>query len=78
MNASMSRRQLLGLAAVASAGAASQRNLALVGDALPPAPRPPLAVCIEALFTDVTVKAIGASSILRQKCVGHLLRGVPT
>ena len=53
MNASMSRRRLLGLAAAVSAGAAVQRNLALGADAPPPAARPRLAVCIDALFTDV-------------------------
>ena len=53
MNASMSRRQWLGLAAAASAGAAIQRHRALGADA-PSAPaRPRLAVCIDALFTDV-------------------------
>ena len=52
MNASMSRRRLLGLAAAASAGAAIQRNLALGADASPPA-RLRLSVCIDALFGDV-------------------------
>jgi sugar phosphate isomerase/epimerase len=53
MNASMSRRRLLGLAAAASAVAAIQRELALGGDAPPPASMPRLAVCIDALFTGV-------------------------
>ena len=53
MNASLSRRRLLGLAAAASASAAIERNLALGGDVPPPAERPRLAVCIDALFTDV-------------------------
>jgi len=48
MNASLSRRQLLGLAAAASAGAAIQRNLARGADSQPPAARPRLAVCIDA------------------------------
>ena len=52
MNASMSRRRLLSLAAAASAGAAIQRNLALGADASPPA-RLRLSVCIDALFGDV-------------------------
>ena len=53
MNASLSRRQWLGLAAAASAGTAIQRNLAVGADAPPPAGKPRLAVCIDALFTDV-------------------------
>ena len=69
MNTSMSRRRLLGLAAAASAGAAIQRNLAWGAEAPTSAPRPRLAVCIDALFTDVPfeerpakVKAGGVSA----------------
>jgi len=69
MNASMSRRQWLGLAAAASASAAIQRNVAL-GANLPPEPaRLRLAVCIDALFTDAPfeerpakVKAAGVNA----------------
>ncbi|MEN6336129.1 MAG: hypothetical protein ABFE01_17890, partial [Phycisphaerales bacterium] len=53
MNASMSRRRLLGLAAAASTGAAMQRTLALGADASPSVARPRLAVCIDALFRDL-------------------------
>jgi hydroxypyruvate isomerase len=53
MNASVSRRRMLGLAAAASAGATIQRNLVMGADPPPPAARPRLAVCIDALFTDV-------------------------
>ncbi len=53
MSVSMSRRQLLGLTAAASAGAAIQRHVALGADVPPAAAKPRLAVCIDALFTDV-------------------------
>ena len=85
MNASLSRRRLLGLAAAASAGAAIQRNLALSADALPSAARPRLAVCIDALFTDVPfedrpakVKAAGVDAFefwgWRGRDMGRLAR----
>ena len=52
MNAFLSRRQLLGLAAAASVTAV-QRNLAQDTAAPAPTARPRLAVCIDALFSDV-------------------------
>lgn len=70
MSASLSRRQWLGLAAAASAGAAIQHNFVLGDDAPPPAAGPRLAVCIDALFTDVPfeerpakVKAAGVDAV---------------
>ncbi len=70
MHASLSRRRWLTLAAAASAGAAIQRGLALGADEPPRAPRPRLAVCVDALFTDVPfedrpakVKAAGVDAI---------------
>lgn len=69
MNTSMSRRQWLGLAAAASAGAAIQPRVAGGAEAPPPVARPRLAVCIDALFTDAPfeerparVKAAGVSA----------------
>jgi len=53
MNASLSRRQWLGLAAAVSAGAAIPRNVAPGADPPPRAATPRPAVCIDALFTDV-------------------------
>ena len=68
MNASLSRRRLLGLAAAVSAGAVVERNLAAAADA--PAGKPRLAVCVDALFTDVPfdqrpakVKAAGIDAL---------------
>ena len=53
MNHPMPRRRFLGLAAALSAGGAVPQAFAKSGDAPAPAARPRLAVCVDALFTDV-------------------------
>ena len=69
MNNSMSRRRWLGLAAATFACTAIERNLIWGADASTQATPPRMAVCIDALFTDVPflerpakVKAAGVSA----------------
>lgn len=70
MNASISRRQWLGLATAAAASSSIPRNLVLGAAATRSAAGPRLGVCIDALFTDVPfeerpakVKAAGLDAI---------------